>query len=108
MKIMTTSFQESVWEAIKQIPRGKVTTYSAIARHLGKPKAVRAVGTAVAKNPYAPQVPCHRVVPQTGKIGKYSGQDGTQGKIRLLEDEGVSIVAGSVDGFYECFYDFSA
>jgi len=65
---MPTPFQEDVYKALEKIPKGSVTTYGAIANYLGT-KAVRAVGTAVGKNPNAPQIPCHRVIPNSGKIG---------------------------------------
>ena len=63
-----TPFQISVWEALKTIPRGETRTYTEIAQQIGRPKAVRAVANAIAKNPYARVVridgglPCHRVV----------------------------------------------
>lgn len=93
---MPTPFQESVWSLLTQIPKGKVTTYSELARALGKPRSVRAVGTAVGKNPNAPEVPCHRVLPVSGRIGNYSGPGGTLTKVRLLEEEGLSIVGERV------------
>ncbi len=86
-----TDFQKSVWLALLQIPRGTVVTYADIAKQIGRPKAVRAVGTAARKNPFAPAVPCHRVIRSDGKIGKYSGAGGTEGKRKLLSDEGVKI-----------------
>ena len=87
---MGTDFQRKVWEALRLIPPGRVTTYGEIARYLGT-GAVRAVGTAVGKNPHAPRIPCHRVVPSTGKIGNYSGGDGSVTKIALLREEGVEV-----------------
>ena len=83
-----TAFQNEVYRALALIPKGQVTTYGLIAKYLHT-KAVRAVGTAVGKNPYAPKIPCHRVVPSTGKIGNYSGKGGVQTKIKLLSEEGV-------------------
>jgi len=103
---MATSFQRSVWQAISLIPAGKVTSYGAIADYLGT-GAVRAVGTAVGKNPNAPEVPCHRVVRQDGKIGKYSGGEGTPTKIKLLSEEGVSVKEGAVVNFKKVFWEFS-
>jgi O-6-methylguanine DNA methyltransferase len=64
---MATILQEKVWAALRKIPAGKVTTYGALAKFL-KTKAVRAVGTAVGKNPNAPACPCHRVVRADGNI----------------------------------------
>jgi O-6-methylguanine DNA methyltransferase len=102
---MPTPFQEAVYTALKKIPKGSVTTYGAIAEYLGT-KAVRAVGTAVARNPYAPGVPCHRVVPADGKIGNYSGEGGVDAKIRLLAEEGVVVKDGRIVAFEQHRYDF--
>ncbi|MBI2037636.1 MAG: methylated-DNA--[protein]-cysteine S-methyltransferase [Candidatus Magasanikbacteria bacterium] len=66
-----TNFQIKVWEALLSIPPGKTTTYANIARQIGKPKAVRAVGTAVGNNPASYIIPCHRVLKSTGEIGQY-------------------------------------
>lgn len=90
-KADATEFQKSVWRALLAIPCGKVVTYADIAKQIGRPKAVRAVGTAVGANPFAPAVPCHRVIRSDGKIGKYSGAGGTEGKRRLLRAEGVEV-----------------
>lgn len=66
-----TNFQLKVWEALLQIPAGAVTTYEGIAARIGKPRATRAVGTAVGHNPIAVLIPCHRVVRKAGEFGKY-------------------------------------
>lgn len=66
-----TEFQTRVWRALLQIPRGHLTTYSQIARSLGKPKAARAVGSAVATNSIGVLIPCHRVIRGTGVVGEY-------------------------------------
>ncbi len=102
---MGTPLQHQVWEALQHIPKGRVTTYGEIARYLGT-DAVRAVGSAVGKNPDAPRVPCHRVVPATGKIGQYSGGEGTPTKIALLAEEGVVVAAGKVVDFARVFWSF--
>ena len=101
-----TPFQAAVWRLLSQIPEGRVTSYGEIARALGKPGAVRAVGTAVGKNPFAPEVPCHRVVPSDGRIGNYSGGEGVATKIALLEREGVRVRGGRIVGFDACFFRF--
>ena len=85
-----TPFQIMVWEALKTIPRGETRTYTEIAQQIGRPKAVRAVANAIGKNPYAPEIPCHRVVRTDGSLGGYSGPGGIEAKIRLLREEGVS------------------
>ncbi|MCJ7765984.1 MAG: MGMT family protein [Thiovulaceae bacterium] len=102
---MPTPFQEAVYAALQKIPKGSVTTYGAIADYLGT-KAVRAVGTAVGKNPDAPNVPCHRVVLSDGKIGNYSGAGGVDTKIRLLEEEGVLVKDGRIVAFEQHKYVF--
>jgi len=102
---MASEFQRSVWSAIAKIPKGRVTTYSAIAKYIDT-KAVRAVGTAVGKNPDAPEVPCHRVILSSGSIGSYSGQGGVDTKIRLLRQEGVEIAQGKAVDFERVMYSF--
>ena len=91
-----STFQIRVWQLIAKIPKGKVTTYKEIAKALNT-KAYRAVGSAVAKNPYAPKVPCHRVVNSNGNIGNYSANGGVAKKIELLKSEGVEIVNNKID-----------
>jgi AraC family transcriptional regulator of adaptative response/methylated-DNA-[protein]-cysteine methyltransferase len=66
-----TNFQIKVWEALLRIPWGSLVSYEAIAVHLGAPKAARAVGQAVAVNPIAVVIPCHRVIHKMGVFGKY-------------------------------------
>lgn len=89
------SFAESVYRVLKRVPKGSLTTYAALARAIGRPGAARAVGNALNKNPYAPQVPCHRVVRSDGRVGGFAS--GTGKKIALLRKEGVLIVHGKVD-----------
>ncbi len=67
-----TNFQIQVWEALLRIPIGKVTTYQSIATAVGSPKATRAVGTAIGKNPVPLLIPCHRVIRATGEFGQYA------------------------------------
>ncbi|MCM2283528.1 MAG: methylated-DNA--[protein]-cysteine S-methyltransferase [Desulfobacula sp.] len=66
-----TNFQIKVWEALTKIPLGSTVTYEDIARHIGLPKAARAVGTAVGKNPIPFLIPCHRVIRKMGEFGNY-------------------------------------
>lgn len=66
-----TNFQIKVWEALLRIPAGQVTTYGTLARVIGQPRAARAVGSAVAANPIAYLIPCHRVIRQSGLIADY-------------------------------------
>ena len=80
-----TAFQQRVWQALSQIPAGKTATYSEIARSIGNPKAVRAVGRACAANKLAIAVPCHRVVRTDGSLSGYRW--GVERKRILLELE---------------------
>ena len=104
---MITEFQEKVYRAISMIPEGRVTTYGAIASYIGT-GGVRAVGRAVGKNPYAPEVPCHRVVYSNARVGNYSAQGGVREKIRLLESEKVKIEDGVVLDFEKIFFDYGS
>lgn len=86
-----TPFQREVWRALLTIPEGEVRTYAQLAVQIGRPNAARAVANACAKNPYAPEVPCHRVVRSDGGLGGYSGEGGVEAKRALLLSEGVVI-----------------
>ena len=92
---MTLSFEKRVYRITRSIPRGKVGTYKTIARAIGSPRASRAVGNALNKNPHAPVVPCHRVVRSDGAVGGFAS--GTKKKIQMLRREGVEIWNGKVD-----------
>ena len=91
MKLKGTKFQLKVWNYLKKIPRGKVKTYSEVAKSIRKPLAVRAVANAIGKNPLAPQIPCHRVIRSDGSLGGYSGKGGIKTKRLLLKKEGVTL-----------------
>lgn len=84
-----TTFQRAVWRALCRIPTGETTTYGEIATRLGRPGAARAVGQAVNANPWAPLVPCHRVLAAGGRPGGYAS--GLARKRRLLAAEGVCL-----------------
>lgn len=86
-----SSFSKKVYEITSNIPRGKVLTYGQIAVLAGNPKAVRAVGNALHKNPTPIKVPCHRVVNRDGKLAKNFGSGGQKGQKLLLEKEGVVV-----------------
>jgi len=96
---MVTAFQKKVYAyLVNNVPRGKVTTYGAIARALKS--SPRAVGQALRCNPYAPKVPCHRVVNANGSLGGFKGE--TEGraileKMQLLTKEGIKMQNGYVD-----------
>ncbi|HEY8665331.1 MAG TPA: MGMT family protein [Tepidisphaeraceae bacterium] len=88
------SFNQKVWALTARVPAGRVTTYAEIARKLGT-KAYRAVGNALNKNPYAPAVPCHRVVGSNGSLTGFAG--GIDSKRQMLQKEGVRFVKDRVD-----------
>lgn len=89
------SFAEKVYALTKKIPQGRVATYGQMAKILGKPKAGRLVGLALHRNPYAPLVPCHRVISSKGELLGFA--KGLKEKKRLLEKEGIRIQNGKVD-----------
>lgn len=86
-----TEFQKKVYAITKKIPKGKTTTYKAIALKLNS--SPKAVGQALKVNPFAPVVPCHRVIMSNGKIGGYSGSNpkNIKKKIQMLKEEGVTL-----------------
>jgi O-6-methylguanine DNA methyltransferase len=102
---MATKFEQEVWNALKLIPKGKITTYKEIANYLNT-KGIRAVANAVAKNPYAPKIPCHRVVKSNAQIGGYSAKGGIKTKIELLKKEGVFVKEGKIVDFKNKFFNF--
>jgi len=82
-----TPFQQAVWKACMRIPEGQTRSYKWIAEQIGRPGAVRAVGSALGKNPFAPTVPCHRVIKSDGTLGGFSAPGGLKAKLRLLRKE---------------------
>jgi len=96
-------FSEKVYKLCKKIPKGKVSTYGEIAKKLDS-KAYRAVGQALNKNPYAPDVPCHRVVNSKGELHGFAL--GLKNKAKLLEKEGIKIKNSKIQDFEEISYKF--
>jgi methylated-DNA-[protein]-cysteine S-methyltransferase len=87
----TTLFQQRVYAALRRVSTGRVTTYGLLARHLGC-RSAQAVGQALRRNPFAPEVPCHRVIAADLRIGGFHGARGgaqIRRKLRLLASEGV-------------------
>jgi methylated-DNA-[protein]-cysteine S-methyltransferase len=101
---ISKSFSELVYAKTKLVPRGRVTTYGQIAKAIGKPKSSRAVGNALNCNPYAPVVPCHRVVRSDGKIGGFAY--GAKAKAGLLAKEGVKVIDGKIMDFPKKLFKF--
>jgi len=101
-------FEVRVWKLMEKIPKGRVTTYGLIAKKL-KTKAYRAVGNACRKNPYAPRVPCHRVVRSDGTVGGFGGKTSgktVKKKIQMLGNENVKIKNGRIIDFERVLFRF--
>ena len=81
-----TRFEEAVYRIVRRIPNGQTRSYRWVAEQLGDPGLARAVGNALNRNPYAPQVPCHRVITSDGSVGGFAR--GTRRKLALLHREG--------------------
>ena len=86
-----TKFQKKVWNYLKTIRKGTVKSYKQIAIAINRPKSARAVANAVGKNPFAPKIPCHRVIRSDGSLGGYSGKGGLKTKKLLLKSEGIIV-----------------
>ena len=99
------NFDEKVWQLMKKIPRGRITTYKIIAKKLNS-KAYRAVGQACKRNENAPQIPCHRVVNSSGLVGYYSAVGGMKRKSELLSKEGIKIKNNKIENFEKVLYKF--
>lgn len=84
-----TDFEQSVWNALLKIPYGTTKSYGEIAQQIGHPKASRAVGRAIGRNPISIFIPCHRVIGKNGNLTGYAG--GLEHKIKLLKIEGIDI-----------------
>ncbi|MGV8151334.1 MAG: MGMT family protein [Candidatus Woesearchaeota archaeon] len=95
LKISPTTFQKKVYAECAKVPKGKVTTYNAIAKKLNS--SPRAVGQALKRNPYAPKIPCHRVIKSDRTLGGYNGIIDNSKKIVMLKSEGIKILDGRVD-----------
>lgn len=103
---MPTEFQDKVYEILKKVPKGRVVTYKILAEALGC-KAYQAVGTAMRINPYAPFVPCHRVVKSDGSIGYFKGKNtyaAMNEKRIMLENEGVKVRENKIVDFDVVLY----
>ncbi len=90
------SFRDRVYSATARIPKGKVATYGQIARLAGRPRAARAVGQCMARNPDPRHIPCHRVIGSSGALTGYAFH-GVSAKRQKLIDEGVSFRGGRVN-----------
>lgn len=89
LHLIGTPFQKTVWKELLHIPFGTTTTYQQIANRIGKPKAVRAVGTAIGRNPISLIVPCHRVIHTNGSISGYRWGKDLKKKILIAESNDI-------------------
>ena len=105
MKLNGTDFQIKVWKALKKIKKGEVKTYKEVAMAINRPKAARAVANACAKNPYAPEVPCHRVIRSDGTLGGFSSPGGTKTKKKMLKRSQINATVESSE-YYKIFRFF--
>ena len=101
----SSTLSDRCYKLLTRIPKGRVTTYKALAAALGT-KGYRAIGTICGKNPNAPRVPCHRVVNSDGRLGGYSGSGGIQSKIKLLKAEGITIERNRVQNLKKVIHTF--
>lgn len=95
--LLANNATRRIYEAVKQIPEGKVATYAQVAQMAGNEKMARAVGNALHKNPSPGIIPCHRVVDSTGRLAGAFAFGGEDAQAKLLESEGVEVKAGRVD-----------
>ncbi|MDC0648309.1 MGMT family protein [Candidatus Pseudothioglobus singularis] len=100
-----TAFQSECYKALEKVPHGKVISYAGLAEMIGRPKAHRAVGSAMNKNPFAPKVPCHRVVKSNGEIGGFA--DDINVKIKRLHKEGVEVLDNKIVNFKSILFSES-
>lgn len=100
---ITANFREKFYSLVKQIPRGKVTTYGLLAEALGDKRAARAVGRMLNQNPNLIKTPCHRVIKSNGELGGY--KQGKDKKKELLKGEGLRISENKVQDFKQKLYD---
>lgn len=100
---MVTPFQKRVYTKLLEVPRGMVTTYRDLAHAIGS-RGYRAVGTALNKNPFAPRVPCHRVVNSDGSIGGFAS--GCAEKIAILKKEGIEVAGSKIVDYKEKIHVF--
>lgn len=101
-----SSFFDQVYQVVKQIPAGRVTSYGAIASYLGSPGAARMVGWAMnASSSHTDFVPAHRVVNRNGLLTGKHHFDSSNAMEELLESEGISVVEGQIQNFVDFFWD---
>lgn len=99
---MLSEFEKQVLEAVKKIPKGRISTYKLIAQMIRRPRSPRAVGNVLNKNPEIIKIPCHRVVKSSGELGGYI--KGVKEKEKLLKNEGILIKNNRIVDFEKIIY----
>lgn len=103
---MPDDFSGRIYEAVKMIPPGRVSSYSELASYVSTASHARAAALVLKKNPSAPYIPCHRIVRKDSSLGGYTPSGGVSRKEELLRGEGLKIVNGRVEDFDKVFYRF--
>ena len=98
------NLEHKVYKKLLDVPKGQITTYGELAKAVGLKNGQRIIGKIMTKNPYPVLVPCHRVVMSTGKIGGYAY--GEHVKTKMLSDEGMEIINGSIENFEKKLFKF--
>jgi methylated-DNA-[protein]-cysteine S-methyltransferase len=98
------NLEHKVYKKLLDVPKGQITTYGELAKAVGLKNGQRIIGKIMNKNPYPVLVPCHRVVMSTGKIGGYAY--GEHVKTKMLSDEGMEIINGSIENFEKKLFKF--
>ena len=98
------NLEHKVYKKLLDVPKGQITTYGDLAKAVGLKNAPRTIGKIMNKNPYPVLIPCHRVVMSTGKIGGYAY--GEHVKTKMLSDEGIEIIDGSIENFDKKLFKF--
>ena len=98
------NLEHKVYKKLLDVPKGQITTYGDLAKAVGLKNGQRIIGKIMNKNPYPVLVPCHRVVMSTGKIGGYAY--GEHVKTKMLSDEGMEIINGSIKNFEKKLFKF--
>ena len=98
------NIEHKVYKKLLDVPKGQITTYGDLAKAVGLKNGQRIIGKIMNKNPYPVLVPCHRVVMSTGKIGGYAY--GEHVKTKMLSDEGMEIINGSIENFEKKLFKF--
>ena len=98
------NLEHKVYKKLLDVPKGQITTYGDLGKAVGLKNGQRIIGKIMNKNPYPALVPCHRVVMSTGKIGGYSY--GEHVKTKMLSDEGIEIINGSIENFDKKLFRF--